>query len=692
MAAEDACFRRRAHLRILRGMPASPDLRALVDAFFAPAPATGPVELLRVAAELRARSSGALTSAAMLEHHRAVEGGAWCLRLFGPTEPLRCRCCRLVGAEHRGETCDRCHVACTDEPLRERRVAHVDAPFGLVHPALAPRIAALLGLAQEELRAVLLAESVLLLADGRLVPQDDPDIDWNDELSYETGIAAVRRRLAAVVDPELAAVGLSAEALVLTSVPVPPPGARPLYHEPYPDEDRWFRALWSERVGRDNEAIIAFAARALRGVRLLELDAAKIILDRECAAAQQAFETMLGLLARPPGDPARAPRPLSGWHPAPLRGEDEDHVPGTLYPFRLAGAPAVSDAHDRYVHHRAPHRPEVPRACVLADGDRALVQLGYLMLLVHWPTGHVLGTMPATEARLLGARGGWALFGDKYGRQLDLEDPAVLRGLYALDLNTGTWLEGPYPEDLPAIFVEKDEPEDAWLTDWRGQRGAPGAEDCSGDRPDEWARSPDHRYIWMSSSPDDGAILDTERGVAVLMLSHMREPAGADVPTVALTGPERDGHDELDDEVGSRIAIARPRGEWRTVLPDGRLRREGRVALEFTGAAIECAAFDLGGARLLLVNRDALHVVDVERGLLLARLDLRPLAPALALPGSIPIELADLVLAHRGTLAAALAQPDEHLRELGLDAEQLAALRAEPAPPAIPDRLEGTCS
>ncbi|WP_143140438.1 hypothetical protein [Nannocystis exedens] len=672
-------------------MPAPPDLRALLDAFFAPPPGLRPAELLRVAAELRARSSGALTTAAMLDHRRPVEGGAWCPRLFGPLQPLRCGCGRLVGREHRGETCDRCHVLCTDEPLRDRRVAHLDVPFGLVHPALAPRIAALLGLERDQLRAVLLGEAVFL-ADGRLVAQDDPDVDWNDDMPYETGVRAVRRRLAAVVDRELAAAGLSPADLVLTSVPVPPPGERPLHHESHPHEDRWFRALWSERVGRDNEAIAALTVRAIRGARLVELDAPTIVLDRECVAAQRAFEAALDLLARPPGDPARAPGPLWGWRPAPLQeDDDEDHVPGALYRFHLAGAPAVSDAHDRDVHHRAPHRPEVPRACVLADGDRALVQLAYLMLLVHWPTGHVLWTMPATEARLLGARGDWALFGDEYGRQLDDDDPELLRGLYALDLTSGTWLEGPYPDDLPAIFVEKSEPEDAWLTDWRGQRAAPGDADCSGDRPDEWARSPDHRYLWMSSSPDDGAIVDTERGLAVLMLSHMREPAGADVPTVALTGPERDEDGELDDQRGAGVAIARSRGEWRTLLPDGRLRRDGRVALVFTGGAIECAAFDATGDRLLLVNRDALHVVDVARGLPLVRLDLRPLAPALALPASLPRELADLVLAHHGTLAAALAEPDALLQErVGLDDAQLADLRAEPAPP-VPALLR-TCS
>ncbi|MFY0541355.1 hypothetical protein [Nannocystis pusilla] len=135
----------------------------------------------------------------------------------------------------------------------------------------------------------------------------------------------------------------------------------------------------------------------------------------------------------------------------------------------------------------------------------------------------------------------------------------------------------------------------------------------------------------------------------------------------------------------------RPRArEWRTLLPDGRLRREGQVALEFSGGAIECAAFDLAGDRLLLVNRDALHVVDVAHGLLLAQLDLRPLAPALALPESLPRELADLLLAHHGTLAAALAQPDACLRELGLDDAQLADLRAEPPLPPIPALLHRT--
>ncbi|MBZ5712483.1 hypothetical protein [Nannocystis pusilla] len=668
-------------------MPAPPDLRALLDAFFRPGPETLPVQLLRAAAELRARSSGALTDAAMLDFGRPVDGGAWCPRLFGPTEPLRCRCGRLVGPERRGQTCERCHVLCTDEPLREQRVAHIEAPFGLVHPVLAARIGALLGLSRSQVLAVADGETVIL-PDGRLVLTQDVDLD-DEQVSFETGPRALRRRLADLVDPELTAAGLSAEALVLTSVPVPPPGDRPLHHEAWPDEDRWFRALWSQRVGSDNRALQGLVARALRAVRMLELDAPELLLDRDCIAAQRAFEAALDLLARPADAPERAPGPLDGWLPAPLHGDDEDHVPGTPYPFRLAGAPAVSDAYERDIYHRAPLRPDVPRACVLAEGDRALVQLGYAMLLVHWPTGHVLKNIPATEARLLGAAGAWALFGDKFGRQLDLADPTVLRGLYALDLNSGTWLEGPYPEDLPAIFVEKDQPEDAWLTDWRGQRGATGAEDGSGDRADEWARSPDHRYIWMSSAPDDGAVLDTERGVAVLMISHMCERAGADVPTLALTGPDPDEDAEIDDQVGRAVAIARAGGEWRILLPGGQLRRDGRVVLRFTEAAIECAAFDPGGERLLLVNRDALHVVDVAGHQLLARLDLRPLAPALALPEVLPPELADLVLARWGTLAAALAQPDEALLDLGLDAEQLAALRAE-RPPALPDMLSET--
>lgn len=670
-------------------MPAPPDLRALLAVFFAPAPAASPLELLRAAAELRARSSGAVTDAPMLDLHRALQDGAWSERLFGPLHPLRCRCNRLRGPECRGETCDACGVVCTDEPLRERRLAHVDTPFGVVHPALAPRLAAVLDLPLAHLLALARAELVLT-DDGRLLPEDHPDLLEGD-MSFETGVQVLRRRLAGRDDPELRAAGFAPEALLLTSVPVPPPGERPLYSDPCAGEDRWFRRLWSQRRGRDNLAVDAFVAAARHASRMHELPAPAILLGRYTGGAQREFDAALDLLGRPPGDPARASGPLQGWSPSAQRSDDAPPVPEDRRPFVLAGATGVSEFEYRELHLRAPHDPAIPRACAFVDRDRAVIALSYALVLVDCSKGHVLSVMPAGEARLLGVAGRWAVFGAKYGRQFDLDDGSVLRGLHALDLSAGTWLEGPCPAELPAIFVEKDQPEDAWLTDWRHERVAAGAEDGSGDRADEWARSPDHRYIWISSAPDDGAIVDTERGLPVLMLSHMRECADSGaVPTVALAGPEPEHYDELDGQLGPGIALARVGGEWRVLLPSRELRRDGPVALTFSGGAIECAAFDVTGERLLLVNRDALHVVDVARAAVLAQLDLRPLAPALALPDALPPELADLVLAHHGTLAAALAQPDERLLEIpGLGPEHLAALRGA-AVAAVPDLLPGT--
>src|SRR5690606_32796883 len=94
-------------------------------------------------------------------------------------ERSSCACGWVRGPENRGRVCSACRVLCTDEPLRELRVAHVEAPYGLVHPALAPRIGALLGLEPDDVLRIARFEVTWL--DGELVPfdleYDDIDID-----------------------------------------------------------------------------------------------------------------------------------------------------------------------------------------------------------------------------------------------------------------------------------------------------------------------------------------------------------------------------------------------------------------------------------------------------------------------------------------------------------------------------------
>ncbi|HRI07903.1 MAG TPA: hypothetical protein PKW35_08805, partial [Nannocystaceae bacterium] len=197
-------------------MSAPPELRALLDAFYRSGPSDTPITLLRTTVALLARSTGSLHRAHLLDGDRPVRGGPWCPALFGPLEPLRCECGALSGTAHRGERCGRCGVLCTDDPLRDRAIAQVDAPFGLVHPALAPRIAALLGLSADAVLGI--ARGDLALRDGAALPVDD-DLDDFESV----GPLALWSALQGVTDPELAAAGFVPGALVFGRIPIPPP-------------------------------------------------------------------------------------------------------------------------------------------------------------------------------------------------------------------------------------------------------------------------------------------------------------------------------------------------------------------------------------------------------------------------------------------------------------------------------------
>lgn len=128
-------------------------------------------------------------------------------------------------------------------------------------------------------------------------------------------------------------------------------------------------------------------------------------------------------------------------------------------------------------------------------GERLLLQLDDALLLLDLDSGEPVWRGSSTAYVLHGAVGQRVLFGDLYGRS---DWDGKLAGAAVLDLSTGRWLRE-YASDLPAVYVEKDQPEDAWLCDWHRRRIAGVEEDTSGDRPQEITRTPDHRFIWVSS-------------------------------------------------------------------------------------------------------------------------------------------------------------------------------------------------
>ena len=181
--------------------------------------------------------------------------GLHCARIFGPTEDLRCLCGKFAGAASAGQVCDRCGVLCGERRLRDERWGHVESPVPLLHPALARRVAAMLGCEVRGLQRVIRQEANLG-ADGRVVAYDD----------------AVRARGAFHVAAQL---GAEAATWMPTRVPVAPPTWRATRRDPL------------------DGAYAGLIHRCNRLRRLMELNAPEIITDNEARMVQESLDRLL---------------------------------------------------------------------------------------------------------------------------------------------------------------------------------------------------------------------------------------------------------------------------------------------------------------------------------------------------------------------------------------------------------------
>lgn len=204
-------------------------------------------------AAVEALSSGRVRRPAKVNRRTGMpeRDGLFCARIFGPTEELRCLCGKLVGPGHAGQTCDRCGVLCGERRLRGERWGHIASPMPLIHPRLAPQIAAALGCRPAELLRVLRLTPDIL-ADGEVTPPE------------EDGRIRGVWQLAAHL-------GEQAAGLLLTRVPVTPPDWRGTRGDP---QDAAYTRLLN---------------RCIRLERLLELNGPQIIVDYEALMTQKAF-------------------------------------------------------------------------------------------------------------------------------------------------------------------------------------------------------------------------------------------------------------------------------------------------------------------------------------------------------------------------------------------------------------------
>lgn len=236
---------------MLAGVPADDELLA---AWFL---SDDPRAVLDASAAIAARSCGRVRKPETVNARtgKPERDGLHCARIFGPVEDHRCLCGKLHEPAQAGQVCDKCGVLCGDSRLRDVRWGHIESPTPLLHPTLAPRIAAALGCDVRGLARVVAFEADLR-DDGRVVPPE--------EMGRGQGPARVVARL-----------GDAGAALMPTCVPVVPPTWRATRRDPV---DGGYMAL----LGRCN-----------RLSRLIELDAPVIILDNEARMTQQALDRLI---------------------------------------------------------------------------------------------------------------------------------------------------------------------------------------------------------------------------------------------------------------------------------------------------------------------------------------------------------------------------------------------------------------
>ncbi|MFO0548436.1 MAG: hypothetical protein U0271_08625 [Polyangiaceae bacterium] len=644
--------------------------RSLLDGFFFPASA---LDVLRARASLTDpaaddadRSHGAVTSSGFLERRGgefvAQPAGLACERIFGPLVDLACRCGKLRGAAHAGTICEKCGVLCGSSALRDTRFAHLALPGGVVHPALAPAIGAVVGISAEDVLAVARNEAWL---DGARVIAFDSD-DWTEH-SDACGVATLRERLArgdrARLPADLAAAGFSPTALLIDALPVVPPGDRPLLRL----DDPTIVAL---QPGPINQALRDLTTRSHRLARLLELHATSLLVQNEEQLLQAAFDRVYDAVLRGAGF---APSALSD---PPIRGTVAPSAKwneGPPHELRLAvRTPIAIDGERWYPYPDGPPEPTTPRGCLWLDDERLLLQFPYAVVIVSRADGRVLAEHAVFGLAARSVPGRVVFLGDHPTDTVD-EDGIVLVDVAVLDTLEGRWAAR-YPADLRAVTVVNDQPEDAFLYDFR--TGSTLALDLACDRPGLLAISRDHRFVWAGGSSATGVIVSADTGIVHLEVEELDPEEG---PFLLLNGKlveELPDELELEEDGAAAFALS-PAGCWRVLSPEGALC-EGERRLCTLAFPRLAAAFDASGDHLVvLTSRGALIVEVAETPRIAQRIDLKPLARLLAPPARAKLTPAvrDALLQRIGTMSHLDEVPLELLADLGIDAKTARTLR-----------------
>jgi hypothetical protein len=507
---------------------------------------------------------------------RPSRDGILCQRLFGPIEDFRCACGALSGTEHEGETCARCGVLCGSSRLRDERWAHVEVP-GVLHPGAFPAVARALGWTEPQLRAVL-ANEASIDEEGGVVPDPPPPATRHEEVDAmlaaldgrthlrEAGVLLLRDALGAELAP-----------LVLTAIPVPPPGRRPLV-PPAGGPSRL------PHLGPIDEALLTLLSLARRWQRLTELDAPPIILANEAARTQRAFEAYLEAFRLPPD---AALEPVAGDGPVPLAVPIDATAPEDCRQVKLLW---IDD-----------------RRILLSDGVRAEI--------LEADTGARIARCPTSWWRPHAVQGDLLVCVFDEGCLMMAEDgelqerhwPIADRRVALWDLGAARWAEVA-PPALRIRVAENDQPEELFVVDVA--TGARRELRYGGDRPAVIAVERTGRYAWVGEDDSQG-IVDLETAWAMLDLGCVEIPEGD-------PHEDDDEDDDEDDEVRGPAALGLRGDDWWWLHERGWIGCNDAVRRPVVGRWA-AAGFDAGAERLALLVDGDVVVVRVEDGAPLAR-------------------------------------------------------------------------
>jgi len=163
-----------------------------------------------------------------------IPGGLSCPKIFGPLKDYECACGKYKRMKHRGIVCEQCGVEVIQSKVRRERFGHVELAAPCLHPLLVPEVSLLLGPSEDELREVIAGRRVLA-AEGdewRTEPGESPrggQAIWDALARVDLeAIDAIEAGPRADLASDLLRARLPATALMLPTVPVLPPGLRPV--------------------------------------------------------------------------------------------------------------------------------------------------------------------------------------------------------------------------------------------------------------------------------------------------------------------------------------------------------------------------------------------------------------------------------------------------------------------------------